>query len=73
MARKFEVGKFYEPYGSEFQPILITRRTDKTIWVQNEDGGCAWRMRIKHDNDGNEYAVDSVLPKKWRDAFTYSA
>ena len=71
MAKKFEVGKTYEPYQDEFDAITIIRRTDKTVWVNN--GQCEWRMRIKHDWDGNEYVVDSSVGSKWRDAFTFSA
>lgn len=67
----FEVGKFYESYGSGFDPIKILRRTDKTIWVDKD--GVKWRMRIRKDNDGNEFAVDSSVPRNWRDDFTYSA
>lgn len=71
MARKFKVGKMYEPYATEFESIKIERRTDKTIWVDN--GQTQWRMRIKRDADGNEYAVDSSVPTNWQTAFTYLA
>ncbi len=68
---KFEVGCMYEPYASELEPIKIIRRTNKTIWAKNE---CTeWMMRIKKDEYGNEYAVDSSVPNKWREAFTYKA
>lgn len=68
---KFEVGKSYEPYGSEYDPIKIIRRTVKTVWVDN--GSTQWRMRVKTDEDGNEYVADSSVPLNWRDAFTYNA
>lgn len=68
---KFEVGHLYYPYDSGFDPIVILRRTEKTVWVTN--GGVKWRMRIWTDEDGNEYVTDSSVPVKWRDAFTYSA
>lgn len=71
MSRKFVVNREYSPYQSEYEPIIIMRRTEKTIWVSNRS--CAWLMRIKRDKDGNEFAVDSSVPKKWRDAFTYFA
>ena len=71
MARVFEIGKQYRPYQAEFDPITVLRRTDKTIWVDN--GQTKWAMRIKRDENGNEYAVDSSVPMNWRDAFTYSA
>ena len=71
MAKKFEVGKSYEPYQREFDPITVLRRTEKTIWVDN--GQAAWRMRIRKDRCGNEFAIDSSVPANWRDAFTYEA
>lgn len=70
--KKFEVGKKYDAYQSEYGNIKILRRTDKTIWVRN-DSGIEWMMRIRKDNAGNEYATDSVVPKKWQYAFTYNA
>lgn len=71
MARIFKVGKKYYPYAAEFEPIVIQRRTEKTIWADN--GQTKWCMRIKHDSEGNEFAVDSSVPSNWRDAFTYQA
>lgn len=71
MSRKFEVGKVYEPYATEFEAVTVTRRTEKTIWVEHSQA--AFRMRVKTDAFGNEYAVDSTVPAKWRDAFTYTA
>lgn len=69
--KRFEVGKQYEPYQAEFEAVTVIRRTKKTIWVKHSQP--VWSMRIKTDADGNEYAVDSTVPKKWRDAFTYTA
>ena len=69
--KKFEVGKEYEPYQREFDPVTVIKRTDKTIWVKKDD--VTWMMRIKHDANGNEWAADSTVPYKWRDAFTYMA
>ena len=69
--RRFEVGKQYEPYQTEYEAITVIRRTEKTIWVKHSQA--EWMMRIRVDADGNEYAVDSTVPKKWRDAFTYTA
>jgi len=71
MAKKFEIGKSYRPYQTEYDPITILRRTDKTIWCTN--GQSQWRMKIRHDQDGNEFAIDSSVPLAWRDAFTYEA
>lgn len=70
MAKAFEVGKYYESYGG-YDPILVEQRTNKTIWVYN--GSIEWRMRIKVDSDGNEFVTDSIVPAKWREAFTYNA
>lgn len=70
MAR-FEVGKTYRWADSGFDPITVTRRTEKTIWVDKY--GAQWSMRIKIDEDGNEFVVDSSMPKKWRQEFTCSA
>lgn len=67
----FEIGKSYEANDPCYDPITVTRRTDKTIWV--DSGSASWRMRIKHDNDGNEIVTDSSAPRKWRDVFTYSS
>lgn len=69
---RFEVGKYYEYYDSGFDPMRVDRRTDKTIWVTNPSGH-SWFMRIRKDEDGNEYAVDTVSAmNRWRDVFTIS-
>lgn len=70
--KKFQVGCKYEPYATEFEPIEVVRRTEKTIWVKNEKS-VEWRMRIKTDENGDEYAIDSTVPGRWREAFTYKA
>lgn len=71
MASVFEVGKTYSWYDRGYDFIKVVSRTPKTIAVTN--GGCQWRMRIKHDEKGNEYVADSTVPKKWRDVFTCNA
>lgn len=70
--KKFVVGEIYEAYQREYGNIKILRRSDKSIWVRN-DNGIEWMMRIKKDADGNEFAIDSLVPRKWREAFTYTA
>jgi len=72
---KFEVGKIYESYAREYDPVVALKRTDKTLWVKHawNDRENGWRMRIRVDADGNEFCVDSSVPPRWRDAFTYSA
>ena len=71
MSKKFEVGKQYEPYQTEFPAITVLKRTEKTIWVDNEQ--TTWKMRVKIDRNGNEFAIDSSVPSRWRDVFTYEA
>ena len=73
MAHRFEEGCVYEPYANEFENIRVIRRTAKTITVEGTEGDVRWMMRVKTDEDGNEYAVDSKVPTKWREAFTYKA
>ena len=73
MTYKFEVGSVYTPYAREFEPMRIVGRTEKTITVESVEGGVQWKMRVRTDDNGNEYAVDSKVPQRWRTAFTYSA
>ena len=68
---KFEVGKTYEWYQREYGSITVLKRTDKSITVTN--GGSTWWMKIRTDDDNNEFVIDSTVPKKWREAFTCSA
>lgn len=68
---KFEVGKTYLPNGS-FDAITIKRRTEKTAWVETQDG-CSGYMRIRTDDAGDEYMTDSSVPRRWREVFTYYA
>ena len=71
MSKVFEVGKEYEPNDTGFSAIRVLRRTDKTVWVEND---CSkWSMRIKRDDKGNEYASDSSVPRRWRHTITYQA
>lgn len=67
----FEVGRTYEPADRSYDPITILSRTEKTVTVTN--GRTTWKMLIRHDEDGHEYVIDSSVPKKWRDAFTYKS
>lgn len=61
MSTKFEVGKTYARDG---QYIRVTKRTEKTIWVDNDQH--TWRMRIRHDRAGDEYVADSTVPLRHR-------
>lgn len=71
MTMIFEVGKEYYPCERGFDSIKILRRTEKTVWVDN--GQSKWRMRVRKDENGNEYVIDSSVPQRWRDALTYKA
>ena len=70
--KQFQVDHFYLANESSFGGVTVERRTDRTIFVVNHNG-VKFRMRIKVYKNGNEYAVDSSVPKKWRIAFTYEA
>ena len=72
MSATFEVGKSYWSYDSGFTPITILKRTEKTVWVAVSETN-RWMMRIRHDENGNEYVTDSKAGANWRDEFTYSA
>ena len=62
--KRFEVGKTYEWADSRYDPITVTRRTDKSVWVDN--GQSKWRMLVRLDGYDNEYVSDSSVPEKWR-------
>ena len=68
----FEVGREYEPNDANYPPIKVIKRTAKMIQCQS-DSGSIFRMRIRTDAYGNEYATDSSVPRKWQDIFTYQA
>ena len=68
---RFEVGKSYDPADLSFDPITVIKRTAKCIVVRGGSGN-TWRMIVRQDEKG-EFAVDSSVPKKWRDIFTYRA
>lgn len=68
---KFEEGKTYGWYQREYGSIKVLKRTEKMITATN--GGSTWRMKIRIDENGNEFVIDSSVPKKWQDAFTCSA
>ena len=74
MSEVFEVGKMYEANDPGIEPIIILKRTEQFIWVKNYLIGNSWRMRIKHDNRGDEILVDSSGQSKWyKEAHTYCA
>ena len=55
--KKFVVGRSYHSRDHGYDPVKVIKRTDKSIRVERWYGGSIWWMRIKHDADGNEYAV----------------
>ena len=71
MSKFFEVGMSYRANDSRYDPIKVLRRTNKCIFVTN--GSNTWRMLVRVDDEGNEYATDSSIPNKWRDTMTFSA
>ena len=72
MAR-FEVEKIYRRNDSGFDPVAVTKRTEKTIWVQCVTDKHSWSMRVRHWYDGGEYAVDYQVPHKYRDMMMFDA
>lgn len=71
MGDRFEVGCSYYDADHRFNPVTVTKRTDKTIWVTN--GSSSWMMRILGGGNYGEYAKDSSLPKAYRCMCMYHA
>ena len=69
MASVFEVGHLYEPAGVGFDPIEVIKKTEKTLFVRNE--GAKWKMKLRYDEQGNEYVQDRCCPKSYWCEFTY--
>lgn len=69
---RFSVGKSYWANDRGYGAVKVVKRTPCFIYVEN-DSGSQWRMRIRADKNGIEFATDSSVPHKWRGAFTYSA
>lgn len=55
----FKVGSTYYRNSKSGDPVTVTKRTDKTIWVTMGENFLSWTMRIRKDNQGNEWAVES--------------
>ena len=68
----FVVGKAYAWGDDGLDPITVVKRTPKSIRIKAPSGS-SWMMRIRIDEDGNEYVVDSTVPKKWKDMYTCSS
>lgn len=74
--KEFQIGKVYSWYQTDYDPILVIGRTEKTITVVRTDYFCfgdTWKMHIKIDDEGDESVTDSSVPMRYRDAFTTSA
>ena len=70
--KRFEAGMCYEAADRNYEPIKVLKRTGCFVFVEGLSNGVKWRMKIR--NGANcEYAVDSSVPPKWRDIFTYRA
>lgn len=70
--KRFREDHFYFANDPGIDAITVEKRTKKMIFVVTPHG-TRWRMRIRTDEDGNEYAVDSSVTPKWRFALTYQA
>lgn len=70
---QFVVGKVYQPNDRSFDPVRVTKRTARFVFLENPINSAKWRMLIRTDADGNEYATDSSVPARYRDDFTYQA
>ena len=69
----FEVGKTYCWAHSGFDPITVIKRTPKYIYAIVPFQR-TFRMLIRHDENGNEYTLDSTAPKRLQwDAHRVSA
>lgn len=68
----FEIGHEYEATEPSMSHIKIIGRTRNFINVEN-DFGNQFRMKIRTDDDGDEYAYDSSVGAAWREAATYKA
>lgn len=68
MGKVFEVGKVYYRGERGYDPQKIIRRTEKTIISCNAygDESRTFRQHIHLDEDGNEFVIDSALPRRHR-------
>ena len=70
--KKFEVGESYELIERRWDPYRVLRRTQKTVMVTN--GASVWTMRIRVDEDGDEYCIDSkTFRGRWKELGKCSA
>lgn len=67
----FEDGKIYNTAFCDTLPIKIVKRTAKMCLVRNDEG-TTWRMKIRNDGD-SEFMIDTAVPKKWREMYTFYA
>ena len=69
--KRFEIGVDYVAADPGVSIITITGRTKNFIQYYNSSG--CWQMKIRYDQDGNEMLIDSSVPKRFRDMYTYNA
>lgn len=62
----FEVGKIYAHNDCGFDPVQCVKRTDKSVWMKYYYGS-VYRMKIRTNDDGNEWTVDTKMPKRYWD------
>jgi hypothetical protein len=67
----FEEGCTYQTAYSGTTPVKVLKRTAKMCLVEN-DVGNTWRMKIRTIGD-SETMIDTAVPRKWRDTYTYYA
>jgi hypothetical protein len=68
---RFEIGKSYGNVECGFDPITVIKRTAKMILVDMY--GNQWRMKIRVDSNGDEWVVDSYLPRRYYEVGAYSS
>ena len=78
MSKVFEVGKKYFREERGFDPIMVVKRTAKTITCYNYNpvwdySKSTYRHRIHVDDDGTEYIYDPYVPLRHRDGTVCNA
>ena len=65
----FEVENSYRHNDSGYYDVLCVKRTEKSVWMQYNHGG-VYRMKVRLDEAGNEWTVDTKIPKRHWDVLT---
>lgn len=69
---KFEVGKAYSYAEGGFDPVFVVKRTDKTVWARWSSGS-VYMLRVRKRDNGDEYLLESGVPKRYKDSYTIDA